>query len=186
MYFAKLSLLITSAVVYSCGILCAQPGTTGKTNKAIVIDMNRLFNEGKTDSAMLYFSDSLTGAGRPGVRSPFRLMQEDIDKSFPGVQTKIQDIWEEGDWVIARCRFTGSHEGVARLPHHGGLFVNVTPTHKSFSVQHIRMYKVVNGKIVARQAVRDDLGMYQQLGLLPAPAPFTPPADSGAAGGRKG
>jgi len=135
---------------------------------------------------MMYFSDSLTGATTPVMKSPFRIMQEDIDNCFPGVQTRIQDIWEEAGWVIARCLFTGSHEGIARLPHHGGLLVNVTPTHKTFSVQHIRMYKVVNGKIVARQAVRDDLGMYQQLGLLPAPAPFTPLINSGTAGGKKG
>jgi predicted ester cyclase len=37
-----------------------------------------------------------------------------------------------------------------------------------FEVQHIHMYQLRNGKIVEHFANRDDLGMMQQLGLLPA------------------
>jgi predicted ester cyclase len=141
-------------------------------NFLIVSEMNRLFNEGKADSAMQYFSDSLIKAGPPG-KSAFKMMQQDIETTFPDVQTKILELLEDGDWVIARCIFSGTHKGIAKLPHHGGLLIGVAPTNKSFSVQHIRMYKVVKGKIVARQAVRDDLGMYQQLGILPASASFS-------------
>ncbi len=183
MLVAKKLLIVLFGVTVFAGGLCAQNGATSKSNKAIVIDMNRLFNENKPDSAMLYFSDSLTRGGS-GTKSAFRMMQEDIDNTFPGIQTTIQDIWDDGDWVIARCIFSGKHEGTARMPLHGGLLVNVAPTHKTFSVQHIRMYKIVHGKIVARQAVRDDLGMYQQLGLLPLPAPFVPPGSQKSTGGR--
>jgi hypothetical protein len=35
-------------------------------------------------------------------------------------------------------------------------------------VQHIHWYKLLDGKIVDHYATRDDIGMMQQLGLLPA------------------
>lgn len=152
----------------------SQTNPSSKEHKWIVIQMNRLFNEGKVDSAMMYYSDSLTKAGNINGQSAFLAMQEDIATTFPDIQTKILDIWEDADWVITRCQFTGTHKGTAKLPHHGGLFVGLPPTGKKFSVQHIRMYKLIAGKIVARQAIRDDLAMYQQLGILPAPAPFKP------------
>jgi predicted ester cyclase len=140
-------------------------------NKQLVITMNNLFNEGKATEAMSYFSDSLRKLGNINGKSALQAMHDDIQQTFPDVQTTIQDIWADGDWVIARCSFSGTHKGIARLPHHGGLLIGKEPTGKHFNVQHIRMYKIVNGKIVDRKAVRDDMLMYQQLGLIATPTP---------------
>jgi predicted ester cyclase len=43
----------------------------------------------------------------------------------------------------------------------------VPPTGKRYEAQHIHWFKLRDGKIVAHWANRDDLGMMQQLGLLP-------------------
>lgn len=143
-------------------------------NKQVVLTMNALFNSGKVGEAMQYYSHSLVKTGNLNGRSFFVAMQEDIQTTFPDVQTTITDIWADGDWVITFCQFSGTHKGVARLPHHGGLLIGKEPANKHFSVQHIRMYKLQNGKIVERRAVRDDIGMYQQLGILPAAPAFNP------------
>ncbi len=42
------------------------------------------------------------------------------------------------------------------------------PTGKRFEVQHIHWLKLRDGRIVDHFATRDDVGMMQQLGLLPA------------------
>ena len=172
----------TLIVILTFSVLASfsQATSISNDNKKIVIGMNRLFNEGKADSAMSFFSDSLKKAGNLNGKSAFQAMQDDIQVTFPDVQTRILEIWEEGDCVIVRCLFSGTHKGTARLPHHGGLLIGVPATNKSFSVQHIRIYKLANGKIVARQAIRDDLAMYQQLGLLPSPPPFKPPGNANA------
>jgi len=154
-----LSLLFLKTVVYS---------QEEEKNKQAVITMNSLFNSNKTNEAMQYYADSLVRTGNLNGRSFFIAMQEDILNTFPDVQTTINKIWADGDWVISFCEFSGTHKGIARLPHHGGLLVGKEPTNKRFSVQHIRMYRLQNGKIVERRAVRDDIGMYQQLGLLPS------------------
>ena len=167
-------------IVLTLSILClvspafAQPGKTSaasqaEQNKQTVIAMNSLFNEGRAREAMAYFSDSLQKLGNINGKSALQAMHDDIQETFPDVQTTIQDIWADGDWVIARCSFSGTHKGIAHLPHHGGLLIGKVPTGKHFNVQHIRMYKVVQGRIVDRKAVRDDMAMYQQLGLIETP-----------------
>jgi predicted ester cyclase len=73
----------------------------------------------------------------------------------------------EGEWVVVRCTFSGTHRGLGRIPVNGGMLVGVQPTGMRFEVQHIHMYQLRNGKIVEHFANRDDLGMMRQLGLLP-------------------
>ncbi len=128
--------------------------------------MNGLFNEGKSAEATAYYSDSLARGGNINGKPAFLAFQEDISRTFPDVRTTILELWADQDWVIAKCSFSGTHIGTATLPHHGQVLVGLAPTGKRFSVTHIRMYKIRDGKIVARQAVRDDLGMLQQLGII--------------------
>jgi predicted ester cyclase len=63
---------------------------------------------------------------------------------------------------------------MARLPVDGGMLVGVQPTGRSFEVQHIHMYRVLEGKIAEHFASRDDVEMMRQLGLLPPPAMLSP------------
>ena len=44
------------------------------------------------------------------------------------------------------------------------------PTGRRVAVHHIHIYRLADGQIVDHQAVRDDLGMLQQLGLVAASA----------------
>ena len=45
--------------------------------------------------------------------------------------------------------------------------MGVEPTGRTFEVQHIHMYRVLDGKIAEHLANRDDMGMRRRLGLLP-------------------
>jgi predicted ester cyclase len=67
--------------------------------------------------------------------------------------------------------FSGTHQGIGRLPVNGGMLVGVPPAGRHFEVQqHLHMLQVRRGKIVEHFANRDDLGMMQQLGLIARPA----------------
>jgi predicted ester cyclase len=74
----------------------------------------------------------------------------------------------EGEWVVVRCTYSGTHRGTSRFPVDGGLLMGVQPTGRTFEVQHIHMYRVLDGKIAEHFANRDDIGMMRQLGLLPS------------------
>lgn len=56
--------------------------------------------------------------------------------------------------------------GTPELPVLGGLLIGVAPTGRQFTVQSIHFYRVVGDEIVEHRAVRDDLGIMQQLGLI--------------------
>ena len=103
--------------------------------------------------------------GRGGVR----MVIEDIWRTFPDWRGEILEIAAEADSVVVRLNISGTHLGIGRLPVNGGMLVDVPPTGRSFAVQHIHWYKLRGGEIVDHYANRDDLGMMQQLGLLPTP-----------------
>src|SRR4051812_3987677 len=133
MNLGKIVVLATALLI--CGAVQAQDSVSGpaakmEKNKKVVVAMNELFNAGKAGEAMKYYSDSLTKKGNIGGVSFFVAMQQDIETTFPGVKTKIVDLWADGDWVIANCLFQGTHKGIAKLPHHGGLLVDKEPSNK--------------------------------------------------------
>ena len=77
--------------------------------------------------------------------------------------------------MVVRCKESGTHLGVQKLPVNGGLLIGLPPTHKHFEVEVIHWYKMRDGKIVDHYGARDDIGMMEQLGVLTAPKGFEPP-----------
>ncbi len=71
----------------------------------------------------------------------------------------IEDVIAEGDKVAVRIRADGTHRGA---------IFGTEPTGKGFSVEHVHWHRLAEGKLVERWAVRDDLGVLRQLGVIPA------------------
>ena len=87
---------------------------------------------------------------------------------FGDVSYEVERIIVEDDMAAAYVTMRGTHEG--------GLPPNVPATHKPFAVKHVHLIRFADdGRALEHWAVRDDLGLAMQAGLLPA-AP-------GAAGG---
>jgi steroid delta-isomerase-like uncharacterized protein len=89
--------------------------------------------------------------------------------AFPDRKYVIEDIIATGDKVVCRLTVSGTHQGVPEIPVEGGMLMTVPPTGNAYAVQQIHIFRIVNGKIAEHWAVRDDLGMMQQLGLVPFP-----------------
>ena len=137
-------------------------------NLTLVQQQHEALNRGDVDAAAELFAEDYRNHGRQVGRARVRAILKDIQSTFPDVQLTILNSVVEGEWVVVRCTFSRTHRGVGRLPVNGGMLVGVQPTGMRFEVQHIHMYQVRNGKITEHFANRDDLGMMQQLGLLPA------------------
>jgi predicted ester cyclase len=90
----------------------------------------------------------------------------DIIRAFPDWQWRVVDIVGQGDSVVALVRASGTHRGVSQLPVNGALLVGMPPTGKHFDVWHIHWFKLVDGRIATDYWVRDDIGLYNQLGVL--------------------
>ena len=50
---------------------------------------------------------------------------KDIQQTFPDVKLETIDVVAEGDWVVERGYFSGTHRGVGKLPVNGGLLAGV-------------------------------------------------------------
>lgn len=120
-----------------------------------------------------FFADQSLNHGFPASREMVRAILRDIFDTFPDVRLEPHNVLAEGEWVVGRYTFSGTHTGTGRHPFvHGGLLAGVPPTGRSVSVQHIHMFRLKDGQIVEHWANRDDVEMMRQLGLHP---PMTPP-----------
>ena len=143
-----------------------------ETNRRIVEQFHDAFNRGDLDAAAGCFAEDCQNHGRKVGRAGVRIVLGEIKTSFPDARVVILNSVAEGEWVVVRCTYSGTHRGMSRFPVDGGMLVDVQPTRGSFETQHIHMYRVLDGKIAEHYANRDDVGMMRQLGLLPpTPSP---------------
>ena len=141
--------------------------TDPEANRKLVQQYWDAFNQGDMAAAAEFFAEDTRNHGRPVGRKGVLAVMKDIQETFPDVRFTPLEWVVEGEWVSVRGTFSGTHRGVGRLPVNGGLLVGVQPTGRHFEVQHIHMLQVRAGQIIEHFANRDDLGMMQQLGLLP-------------------
>jgi predicted ester cyclase len=87
--------------------------------------------------------------------------------AFPDLRFVVDLMAAEGDLVMCEVTCLGTHMGNFQLipPLQGP---SLPPNGKTFKVKHIHRFRLRDGKVVEHFAVRDDLGMFQQLGHLSA------------------
>ncbi len=100
--------------------------------------------------------------GAEGVKFVFNLLYG----AFPDMKQEIKDVLAEGDRVVIRTSFSGTHQGE---------FMGMAPTGKSFTVDSIDIVRFGDdGKMVEHWGLFDQMSLMMQLGLAPPP-----PADEG-------
>ncbi len=97
-------------------------------------------------------------ATREGMRQWFSAMRS----AFPDLHYTIDDIVAEGDQVVLRTTGHGTMRGA---------LMGFQPTGKAATWTEIHITRVQGGKVVEHWGQVDQVGMLQQLGLLPAQAP---------------
>ena len=98
--------------------------------------------------------------GRPegpeGVRWAARMFRT----AFPDVRFTVEDQIADGDLLANRFTVRGTHQGE---------FMGIPPTGKQATVSGIDMIRVRDGKVVEHWVQMDQMGLMQQLGLMPSP-----------------
>lgn len=92
--------------------------------------------------------------GREGIEQ----FVNTIRTAFPDLETTIDEMIGEGDYVAFRYTIEGTHQGE---------FMGVAPTGKRVSVTAMEMLRFADGKMVDRWGNTDQLGILQQIGALP-------------------
>ena len=96
---------------------------------------------------------------KEGVKQLFHMYRA----AFPDLRMGPEDVLASGDKVVARVRVTGTHQGE---------FIGMPATGKNIEVQVIDIMRFgEDGLVREHWGLFDALGMMQQLGAIPAPAP---------------
>lgn len=141
-------------------------------NKTLV---HRLYDEGinrqqAVAAASFYASDAMNhgrAVGRAGMQRVF----EALFITFPDFHYALENETAEGDRVVCKVMMTGTHLGQPTMPEiFNGMLKGVVPTGKRVDVLQYHDFLIRGGTIAAHAAVRDDLGMLRQLGLIHRPA----------------
>ena len=134
-----------------------------ENNKSIVL---RLFEE--VMKGNLAIADELISEdyaqhsvfGIPNGREGFKQFFMAFAAAVPDAQFVIEDVISEGDKVVTRLTVNGTQTGALQ---------GIPPTGKKFSMKGIDIFRVEDGKLVEHWDAVDQLGMLQQLGVIPSP-----------------
>jgi steroid delta-isomerase-like uncharacterized protein len=157
---------ILSAGVLHVGDAIAGAVETAEANKKLIRryyeEMWNLWNFAVADELLapeIEFRGSLGVAtkGRDAFRGYMRLVRN----SFPDFHNKIDQLVAEGDTVVARLTYRGTHRGEV---------FGLAPTGKEIMYSGAAIFRIAEGKIAEGWVLGDRLGLLQQLGAQSVPA----------------
>jgi steroid delta-isomerase-like uncharacterized protein len=127
--------------------------------------MEEVFNREKTSlvdefCASDFVEHEELPPGIPPSCEAIKQLSTAFRSAFPDLRVTIGDIIAEGDKVVARSTWSGTHKGE---------FMGVAPTGKSISIGVIDIIRLADGKFVEHWGQMDNMRMMQQLGVVPAP-----------------
>jgi steroid delta-isomerase-like uncharacterized protein len=130
---------------------------SSEQNKAIVLQCYKAFDQGNLEQAKELFAlnivvDSLGPVihGRDGF---FKYMQI-IRSTFPDSYHIFEDVIAEGDKVVTRGTFTGTHCSE---------YLGIPPTGKHVTISVAHIDRLRDGQVIEHWGLSDALSMTQQL-----------------------
>jgi predicted ester cyclase len=136
-------------------------------NKLIVLEMYKSFDQGNLEKVQELLAPNFL-AHIPGATAA--LNQEAFMQSvlmafrsaFPDGIHQFEDVIAEGDQVVTRGTFSGTHLGELQ---------GIPPTGKQITIAFFHIDRIVDGKLVEHWGQSDLLALMQQLGIIPIPGP---------------
>jgi predicted ester cyclase len=130
-------------------------------NKAIVRQMvEEIFNRGNMSRLDEFVAPDFVEHEELPPGMDVELMTTMLRSAFPDFKATIDDIIAEGDKVVVRQTWSGTHKGE---------FMGVPPTGKSVSFGVIDIIRIAGSKFAEHWGQMDNTGLMQQLGAIPTP-----------------
>ena len=139
----------------------ATPGTAAEANKAVVLRyVEEVWNRHDLDaidslvSAAYVNHAATTDEYRHGGARHIWVWLLSV---FPDHRFDVEHIAADGETVAVLGTMVGTHEGE---------LMGIAPTGRRVTARQSHWFQVEEGKLTEHWAVRDDLGMLQQLGVM--------------------
>lgn len=94
--------------------------------------------------------------GREGLKAVVAQMRS----AFPDMHWVISEMVAEGEKIVSRFTWTGTHRDT---------FLGIPATGKHVEVKGVVIDRLESGKMADSRILMDTLGLLQQLGVIPAP-----------------
>ncbi len=141
--------------------------TTETRNKVCISrHWEEVWNQGVLDAIATYYAADFRNFEIQMSHDHLRRIVQAWRTAFPDLHYTVDALLAEADQVVSHCTLSGTQHGP--LPLRGWALLPVTG--QQFTVKQIHRFRLRDGKIVEHSAVRDDLGMLEQLGHVAPPA----------------
>ena len=121
------------------------------------------FNEKDSTTFESYFSPNLKDhalpAGLPEGFAGRKMFYSAFLAAFPDIHVHIEDVFAEGDRLVTRWSAHGTQDGE---------LMGIPPTGKKVSIGGIAIDRFENGQSAEHWEVFDQVGLMQQLGVIPS------------------
>jgi len=149
-----------------------EEAVSAEDNKALVRRfVNEVQSGGNTDLideiCSAEFVNHSASPGLPADREGIKILTTMFKGAFPDSYFTVEDMIAEGDKVVTRKTFHGTHEGE---------FMGIPPSGRTVTVSLIDVVRISDGLAVEHWSVGDNLGMMQQLGVIPQPGENVEPS----------
>jgi steroid delta-isomerase-like uncharacterized protein len=133
-------------------------------NKAVAMRWQNMWypQTDLSDLAEFIAPDFVSHSMPPGISSDIAGIRQWVGifhTAFPDMGGGVEQVVAEGNKVVVRFIGTGTHQG--------DLF-GIPPTGKPIKSTGINIFRIEAGKIVEHWNNADDLGVLQQLGVIPS------------------
>jgi len=134
------------------------------SNKAVVQRFRDALNAGDLDGAFAVFAPNavvhMQSAPEPLTKEGFQQLGRLILSAFTGGVATVEEMIADGDKVVSRLTFRGTHTGD---------LMGIPPTGKSVTISETIIDQIADGNIVESWRLFDQMTMMQQLGVIPTP-----------------
>ncbi len=137
-----------------------------KSKSQIVSDfLDEVLSNGNIEATGKYFHEDVVeqvplpgqGPGLDGLMDALRGLRV----AFPDMHWNVEEQIEEGDRVVTRFVWTGTHRGE---------IFGVPATGRSVTVWGVVIDRFVGDKVKETRIIMDSMGLMAQLGVLPPPS----------------
>jgi predicted ester cyclase len=130
-----------------------------EANKQVVLRLARALNSGSLDQldgilAPGYVRHDPNALFREAGRKEYKDAFSRLRSAFPDANWTLEEVLSDGDRVVGRWTFRGTHTG---------LFFNIKPTGRVVTYPILAIYRIHQGMIAEDWHIFHSIGMWQEL-----------------------
>jgi predicted ester cyclase len=116
------------------------------------------FNQHDLDAAAQFLAPDWVGLGEEHGVAGFKRLAGTYVRAFPDMQIRVEGALAEGDRVVRRLSWMGTHQGS---------FLGIAPTGRRVRGEGTVIVRIADDKIAEEWETSNLLGLLQQLGAVP-------------------